>query len=129
MQIDSLVAGMDASNVAALGSPAHPNMQLWDMLYQKGKDNWTKEAADQELLMFRPMLTDNKTGLDIFVPMCGKTKVLLLLAGEGHRVVGIEWSKVAVEQFFEENNRWNTLHSCVASEELMYPSTKQRKKR
>ena len=43
---------MDISNVVAVGSPAHPNVQLWDMLYQKGKDEWTKEAEDQELLKF-----------------------------------------------------------------------------
>ena len=103
---------MDTSNAAALGSTAHPNVQLWDMLYQKRLDNWTKEAVDQELLMFRPMLTDNKTSLDIFVPMCGKSKVMLLLAEEGHRVVGIEWSKVAVEKFFEENNLEYTTQLC-----------------
>ena len=103
---------MDTSNAAALGSTAHPNMQLWDMLYQEGKDNWTKEAADQELLKFRSTLTESKTGLDIFLPMCGKTKVMLSLAEEGHRVVGIEWSKVAVEQFFEESNLEYTMQLC-----------------
>ena len=103
---------MDTSNAAALGSTAHPDMQFWDMLYQKRLDNWTKEAVDQELLKFRPILTDNKTSLDIFVPMCGKSKVMLLLAEEGHRVVGIEWSKVAVEKFFEENNLEYTTQLC-----------------
>ena len=103
---------MDTLNATATGSPARPNVQLWDMLYQKGKDEWTKEAADQELLKFRSTLTESKTGLDIFVPMCGKTKVMLSLAEEGHRVVGIEWSKVAVEQFFEENNLEYTTQLC-----------------
>ena len=103
---------MDTSNAAAVGSPAHPNVQLWDMLYQKGKDEWTKEAVNQQLLKFRSTLTDGKTDLDIFVPMCGKTKVMLSLAEEGHRVVGIEWSKVAVEQFFEENNLEYTTQLC-----------------
>ena len=37
---------------------------------------------------------------------------MLSLAEEGHRVVGIEWSKVAVEQFFEENNLEYTTQSC-----------------
>ena len=103
---------MDTLNATATGSPARPNVQLWDMLYQKGKDEWTKEAADQELLKFRSALTESKTGLDIFFPMCGKTKVMLSLAEEGHHVVGIEWSKVAVEQFFEENNLEYTTQLC-----------------
>ena len=38
---------MDTSNATVTGSPARPNVQLWDMLHQKGKDEWTKEAADQ----------------------------------------------------------------------------------
>ena len=113
IRVRSLVNGiMDTSNAAALGSPAHPNMQLWDMLYQKGLDNWTNEAADQELLKFRSTLTNGKTDLDILVPMCGKTKAMLSLAEEGHRIVGIEWSKVAVEQFFEENNLEYTTQLC-----------------
>ena len=62
---------MDTSNAAAVGSPAHPNVQLWDMLYQKGKDKWTKEAVDQEVLKFRFTLTENKTCLDILVPQDG----------------------------------------------------------
>ena len=103
---------MDTSNATDIGSPANPNVQLWDMLYQEGKDEWTKEAADQELLKFRSTLTESKTGLDIFLPMCGKTKAMLSLAEEGHRVVGIEWSKVAVEQFFEENNLEYTTQLC-----------------
>ena len=112
MQIFGVKKGMDISNVVAVGSPAHPNVQLWDMLYQKGKDEWTKEAVDLELLKFRSTLIESKMGLDIFVPMCGKTKVMLSLAEDGHRVVGIEWSKVAAEQFFEENNLEYTMQLC-----------------
>ena len=37
---------------------------------------------------------------------------MLLLAEERHRVVGIEWSKVAVEQFFEENSLEYSTELC-----------------
>ena len=103
---------MDTSNAAAVGSPAHPNVQLWDMLYQTGKDEWTKESVDEVELKFLSIMTESKTGLDILVPLCGKTKDMLSLTEEGHRVVGIEWSKVAVEQFFEENNLEYTTQLC-----------------
>lgn len=40
---------------------------------------------------------------DVFVPLCGKSLDMLWLAGESHRVLGIELSTIAVEAFFEEN--------------------------
>ena len=93
-----------STSASSNGSPAHPNVQLWDKLYREQKDVWTKEAVDKELLKFIDTLTDGKTGLDVLVPMCGRSLVMLSFAEKGHRVVGIEWSKPAVKQFFEENN-------------------------
>ena len=102
--IHSILLTMATSDAAAVGSSPYLVLGSWDAVYQKGFDNWTKEGADLELLKFRSTLMNGKTDLDILVPMSGKSIVLLSLAEEGHRVVGIEWSKVAVEQFFEENN-------------------------
>jgi thiopurine S-methyltransferase len=39
----------------------------------------------------------------VFVPLCGKSVDLLWLAAQGHRVVGVELSQVAVDAFFAEN--------------------------
>ena len=94
---------MDISTSATAGSPANPNLQFWDKLYQGRKDGWTNENVNIELFKFHDILTDGKTGLDILVPMCGKTLIMLWFAEKGHRVVGIEWSEIAVKQFFEEN--------------------------
>jgi len=91
---------------------SNPTLQFWDTLYQEGEDVWTKQEADKTLLKFHDILTNGKTGLDILVPMCGKTKVLLHLAEKGHRVVGIEWSQVAVRQFLEENKLEYTTQLC-----------------
>lgn len=91
---------------------ANPTRQFWETLYEEGQDVWTNEAGDQTLLKFYDTLTNGKTGLDILVPMCGKTKVLLYFAEKGHRVVGIEWSQVAVRQFFEENKLEYTTQLC-----------------
>ncbi|MBS4076736.1 thiopurine S-methyltransferase [Pseudomonas rustica] len=38
----------------------------------------------------------------VLVPLCGKSLDLLWLAGRGHRVLGIELSEKAVEDFFRE---------------------------
>ena len=39
----------------------------------------------------------------ILVPLAGKSLDMLWLAAQGHRVLGVELSEVAVEQFFGEN--------------------------
>lgn len=41
-------------------------------------------------------------GSHVFVPLCGKSLDMAWLAEQGHRVLGIELSPLAVEQFFEE---------------------------
>ncbi|MGY4523497.1 thiopurine S-methyltransferase [Pseudomonas sp. TE21394] len=42
-------------------------------------------------------------GSRVLVPLCGKSLDLAWLAGQGHRVVGIELSRRAVEDFFREH--------------------------
>lgn len=41
-------------------------------------------------------------GSTVFVPLCGKSRDMAWLAGEGHRVVGCELAEVAVDAFFAE---------------------------
>ncbi|VVM66258.1 Thiopurine S-methyltransferase [Pseudomonas fluorescens] len=43
------------------------------------------------------------TSARVLVPLCGKTLDLAWLAGRGHRVLGIELSEKAVENFFSEH--------------------------
>ena len=37
----------------------------------------------------------------VFVPLCGKTVDMVWLADQGHKIVGVELSRLAVDQFFE----------------------------
>lgn len=43
-------------------------------------------------------------GSRVFVPLAGKSLDMLWLAARGHRVLGVELTRIAVEQFFDENN-------------------------
>ncbi len=43
-------------------------------------------------------------GSPVFVPLCGKSKDMLWLRNQGHSVLGIEVSPVAVKAFFKEND-------------------------
>jgi thiopurine S-methyltransferase len=42
-------------------------------------------------------------GSRVFVPLAGKSLDMLWLAARGHRVLGVELTRIAVEQFFDEN--------------------------
>jgi len=40
----------------------------------------------------------------VLVPLCGKSLDMLWLASQGHRVIGIELSEIAAQQFFAEQS-------------------------
>jgi thiopurine S-methyltransferase len=42
-------------------------------------------------------------GSQVFVPLCGKSRDMLWLKDEGHHVLGVELSSLAVQAFFREN--------------------------
>ena len=43
-------------------------------------------------------------GARVFVPLAGKSRDMAWLASQGHRVLGVELSQLAVEQFFAEHD-------------------------
>jgi len=47
---------------------------------------------------------DLAPGARVFVPLCGKARDLLWLRAQGHEVVGVEVSAIAVRDFFAEND-------------------------
>lgn len=51
-----------------------------------------------------------QAGSRVFMPLAGKSRDMLWLAARGHRVLGIELSPLAIEQFFAENRLVPTVH-------------------
>lgn len=49
-------------------------------------------------------------GCRVFVPLAGKSRDMLWLAAQGHRVLGVELSQLAVEQFFAEHGLQADIH-------------------
>ena len=76
-------------------------------------DFWHQRWADNQIGFHQsaptPLLLKHWSSLDVpadgkvFVPLCGKSLDLAWLAAQGHRVLGVELSKLAIEQFFAEN--------------------------
>jgi thiopurine S-methyltransferase len=46
-----------------------------------------------------------EAGGEIFVPLCGKSLDMVWLRGQGHAVLGVELSEIAVRDFFSEQGR------------------------
>ncbi|HEY0665915.1 MAG TPA: thiopurine S-methyltransferase [Gallionella sp.] len=62
-------------------------------------------------------------GSEVFVPLCGKSRDLLWLREQEHRVIGVELSDLAVRAFFEENGYAPKLDSderfeCQAADDI-----------
>ena len=77
--------------------PAH-----WIQRWQEGRTGFHQNAPNQWLERFYPGL-ELKAGDSIFLPLCGKTVDLIWLAEQGQKVLGVELSPIAVEQFFNSN--------------------------
>jgi thiopurine S-methyltransferase len=75
---------------------------FWHARWQRGETGWHEGQINVHLQELWPGL-----GLDpatrVFVPLCGKSRDLLWLAGRGHRVIGVEIAEVGVQAFFDEN--------------------------
>ena len=76
----------------------------WLSRWEQGLIPWQRNEPDRRLQSHIHRLTKGQSSQSIFVPFCGKSLDLVWLARQGHSVVGVEISLVAVRQLFEENN-------------------------
>ncbi len=75
-----------------------------DFWHQKWKSNvigFHKNEANPLLVNYFASLALSENSR-VFVPLCGKTRDIAWLLSNGHRVVGIELSEIAVKQLFDE---------------------------
>jgi thiopurine S-methyltransferase len=76
--------------------------EFWHKRWERGEIGWHQGEINAHLRELWPALSLPR-GSRILVPLCGKSLDLLWLASQGHRVLGVEISQVAVEAFFSEN--------------------------
>ena len=76
-----------------------------DFWHQRWQDNQIGfHQSEPTTLMFKHWPTlDIAAGSRVFVPLAGKSKDMLWLASQGLRVLGVELTQLAVEQFFDEH--------------------------
>lgn len=79
------------------------------MEHQFWKDRWElnqigfHQEAINEYLSSHWQALGIRNGAPVFVPLCGKSLDMLWLREQGHAVLGIELSEMALEQFFTDN--------------------------
>jgi len=76
--------------------------QLWLELWRNRQTDFHQAKVNKYLAAFWPGLNLVK-GSRVFVPLCGKSQDMTWLAKQGHEVIGVELSPVAVKAFFREN--------------------------
>lgn len=75
---------------------------FWQQRWREGRIGFHQDRVNPLLAKHWPSLalpTDSR----IFVPLAGKSLDMAWLAAQGHRVLGIELSQLAVDQFFAEH--------------------------
>ena len=93
----------------------HERWQLNEIGFHQNEINTHLESCWQKLQI--------KAEATVFVPLCGKSRDMLWLLGQGYKVIGIELSQIAVEEFFKENDLEAKVSSdgeftCYKTEEL-----------
>lgn len=79
------------------------NNELWLNMWEKKNIPFHKSTVNSALIAYASQLSCN-AGDTILVPLCGKSLDMVWLAQQGYKVIGIELSAIACEEFFSENN-------------------------
>src|SRR5690242_4352745 len=76
---------------------------FWLERWERQQIGFHQRNINPRLLRFWPDLGLARGGA-VFVPLCGKSTDMLWLHAQGHPVLGVELSPVAVAAFFTEND-------------------------
>ncbi|MBP6019142.1 MAG: thiopurine S-methyltransferase [Burkholderiaceae bacterium] len=85
---------------------------FWLERWREGQTFFHQQRVTPLLQKFWPAL-DVPADSQVLVPLCGKSLDMLWLAQQGYRVLGIELSPLAVQQFFDENQIQATIHDSA----------------
>ncbi len=75
---------------------------FWHARWEKNQIGFHQSGINSHLQDFWSELKLPATE-SVFVPLCGKSSDMLWLRAQGHTVLGVELSKIAVRDFFAEN--------------------------
>ena len=76
--------------------------EFWHERWQLNQIGFHSEKVNHHLQQNWPALSITP-GKRVFVPLCGKSNDMLWLLAQGHEVIGVELSPLAVQAFLAEN--------------------------
>lgn len=76
--------------------------EFWLERWRRGKTGFHQTRVTPLLAKYWPRL-GLPAACRVLVPLCGKTIDMVWLAEQGHQVLGVELSPLAIEQFFDEH--------------------------
>ena len=82
---------------------------FWLERWREGKTHFHQTRVTPLLQKYWPSLALPPDS-QVLVPLCGKSLDMVWLAEQGFRVLGVELSELAVEQFFAENHLQPAVH-------------------
>jgi thiopurine S-methyltransferase len=82
---------------------------FWHQRWREGRTGFHQDRPTPLLIEHWSTLALAR-GSQVFVPLAGKSLDLLWLAAQGHRVLGVELSPLAVAQFFAEHGLTPQVH-------------------
>jgi len=85
------------------------DLNFWHERWQANLTGFHQSEINDYLVRYWPRLNLAKDSR-ILVPLCGKSLDMLWLREQGHPVVGVEVSQIAIESFFEENGLTPVVH-------------------
>lgn len=77
------------------------HLEHWKKAWEANNIGFHKHKPHDLLLKYYPRLKQDE-GSRFFLPLCGKTLDIAWLSSQGHHVVGVEISELAIQQLFQE---------------------------
>ena len=85
---------------------------VWQQRWREGRIGFHQDRPTPLLEQYWDAI-GVREGARVLVPLCGKSLDMAWLAARGHRVLGVELSRLAVEQFFAEHALVPTLRATA----------------
>ena len=77
---------------------------FWEQRWQNRDIAFHQPHVHEQLKQLWPLLNLPRESA-VFVPMAGKSRDMIWLATQGHRIIGVELSDIAVREFFTEGGQ------------------------
>lgn len=78
--------------------------QFWHERWQVNEIGFHQSQFNPLLVAFWPAVASTGAPGQVFVPLCGKSRDMVLLRQQGHSVLGVELSPIAIADFFKEQS-------------------------